>query len=302
MAQHPDLSSETHIWGDDTRYTTVRAEHCEALAARHIAHVAVIDAAAPYAIVRTHLSGAFMQVCLAGEGRTLLDGKWYAHRAGHASFAPAHVLHAFHCIPGHRWQLAWVRFMPTSARSVDGAMSPTLTRFDGQVLAHAILGLSHEMAGAADLGTCAIWVDVIERYIGRILEPWQREPRLVGVWNAVQADLARDWTLAELARLANTSEEHLRRLCQKSLGRSPGRQLASLRIAHAAHLLATTADKIESIARQVGYVNPFAFSNTFKRLTGFRPSDYRARPHAQASLHDSHPQSGGDAIEIARQG
>lgn len=302
MAQHPDLSTETHIWGDDTRYTTVRAEHCEALAARHIAHVAVIDAAAPYAIVRTHLSGAFMQVCLAGEGRTLLDGKWYAHRAGHASFAPAHVLHAFHCIPGHRWQLAWVRFMPTSARSVDGAMSPTLTRFDGQVLAHAILGLSHEMAGAADLGTCAIWVDVIERYIGRILEPWQREPRLVGVWNAVQADLARDWTLAELARLANTSEEHLRRLCQKSLGRSPGRQLASLRIAHAAHLLATTADKIESIARQVGYVNPFAFSNTFKRLTGFRPSDYRVRPHAQASLHDSHPQSGGDAIEIARQG
>ena len=61
----PDLSIETHIWGEDTRYTVVRAEHCDALAARHIAHVAVIDAAAPYTIVRTRLSGAFMQVCLA---------------------------------------------------------------------------------------------------------------------------------------------------------------------------------------------------------------------------------------------
>ncbi|MBN9408287.1 MAG: helix-turn-helix domain-containing protein [Burkholderiales bacterium] len=283
---HPDLSTETHIWGDDTHYTTVRAEHCEALAARHIAHVAVIDAASPYAIVRTHLSGAFLQVCVAGEGRTLLDGRWYPHKPGLASFAPAHVLHAFHCVPGKRWQLAWVRFMPTSERSVDGAMSPVMTRFDGQGLQHAVLGLAREMDGAADPGTCAIWVDVIERYIGRVLEPWQREARLVAVWHAVQADLARDWSLADMALLANTSEEHLRRLCQKTHGRSPGKQLASLRMAHAARLLATTGDKVEVIARSVGYANPFAFSNTFKRLTGFRPSDYRARPHVSL-LHGS---------------
>uniref|UniRef100_UPI003566602F helix-turn-helix transcriptional regulator n=1 Tax=Hydrogenophaga sp. TaxID=1904254 RepID=UPI003566602F len=126
-------------------------------------------------------------------------------------------------------------------------------------------------------GTCVVWVDVIERYVSRLLEPLQREPRLVQVWNAVMTDLAHDWTLTELAALASISEEHLRRLCQKSLGRSPGKQLTNLRIAHAAHLLATTQEKIESIAREVGYMNPFAFSNTFKRLTGFRPSDYRAR-------------------------
>jgi|GEM_PF-3705991 len=47
---------------------------------------------------------------------------------------------------------------------------------------------------------------------------------------------------------------------------------------HVAHLLATTTDKIEAIAHSVGYLNPFAFSNTCKRLTGFRPSDYRAKP------------------------
>lgn len=279
MAQHPDLSIETHIWGDDTRYTVVRAEHCEALSARHIAHVAVIDAAAPYTIVRTHLSGAFMLVCLGGEGRTLLDGRWYTHKPGIASFAPAHVLHAFHCVPGHRWKLAWVRFTPQSVRSVDGAMAPVMMRFDGQVLEHAILGLASEIEHAADPGSCAVWMDVIERYVGRILEPLQREPRLVELWNVVQADLARDWTLRDLARLAHTSEEHLRRLCQKSLGRSPGKQLASLRIARAAHLLATTPDKIDVIARSVGYTNAFSFSNTFKRLTGFRPSDYRAKPH-----------------------
>lgn len=276
--KHPDISQETHVLGDDTVQTVVRAEQCDALAVRHIAHVAVVDAAAPYTIVRTHLSGAFMQVCLSGEGQTLLDGRWYPHRQGTVSFAPAHVLHAFHAVPGKRWRLAWVRFRPDSMRSVDGAMAPAMSPFDGQVLEHAILGLAGEMQGAADAGTCAVWVDVIERYVSRILEPLQREPRLVPVWNAVKADLGRDWTLADLAGLANTSEEHLRRLCQKNLGRSPGKQLTTLRIAHAAHLLATTHDKVEAIAHSVGYVNPFAFSNTFKRLTGFRPSDYRAKP------------------------
>ena len=276
--KHPDISQETHVLGDDTVQTVVRAEQCDALAVRHIAHVAVVDAAAPYTIVRTHLSGAFMQVCLSGEGQTLLDGRWYPHKPGNVSFAPAHVLHAFHCVPARRWRLAWVRFRPDSMRSVDGAMAPTMSPFDGQVLEHAILGLAGEMQGAADPGTCAVWVDVIERYVSRILEPLQREPRLLPVWNAVKADLGRNWTLADLASLANTSEEHLRRLCQKNLGRSPGKQLATLRIAHAAHLLATTTDKIEAISHSVGYLNPFAFSNTFKRLTGFRPSDYRSKP------------------------
>ncbi len=280
MAKHPDISLETHVLGADSVQTIVRAEHCDALAARQIAHVAVVDAAAPYTIVRTRLSGAFMQVCLGGEGRTLLDGRWYTHLPGRVSFSPAHVRHAFHCVPGKRWKLAWVRFMPQSVHSVDGALAPTIAPFDGEVLEHAILGLAGEMRAAADPGTCAVWVDVIERYAGRILAPLQREPRLVPLWNAVKADLARDWSVADMAALANTSEEHLRRLCQKSLGRSPGKQLASLRMAQAAHRLATSEDKVEVVARSVGYANPFAFSNTFKRMTGFRPSEYRRGPRA----------------------
>src|SRR5690606_4549520 len=278
--RRPDIFTETHVLGDDTHVLTVRAEHCDALAARHIAHVAVVDAASPYTIVRTHLSGAFMQVCLGGEGHTFLDGRWLAHTPGYASFAPAHVLHAFHCLPAKRWQLCWVRFMPTSPRSLAGAITPSLTRFDGRPLENAVRGLYHEMATTADPGTSAIWVDIIDRYVTRMVDPWQSEPRLNGMWKVVLADLGRPWQLDELASLANISSEHLRRLCWQNFGRSPGRQLTAMRMAQAAHALATTQRKIEAIARDVGYANPFAFSNTFKRLTGFRPSEYRSRPRS----------------------
>jgi AraC-like DNA-binding protein len=61
-------------------------------------------------------------------------------------------------------------------------------------------------------------------------------------------------------------------------------QLTVLRMQHAAHLLATTEEKIEAIAREVGYQNPFAFSNTFKRMTGLRPSDFRSRKRGRRSV------------------
>jgi YesN/AraC family two-component response regulator len=51
-----------------------------------------------------------------------------------------------------------------------------------------------------------------------------------------------------------------------------------LRIRHAAALLIETDQKLETIADAVGYANPFVFSNTFKKWTGWRPSEYRNRP------------------------
>lgn len=267
--------SETHIVGHDTHQLIVRAEDCPVLAQRQISHVGVGDAAVPYRIVRTHLSGTYLHASLGGEGRMLLDGHWRPHRAGMISLAPAHVLHAFHAIPSKRWQYCWVRFMPASPRSSIGFMAPVLARFDPEPLNRAILGLYREVQSDGNAGAATLWIDLIEHYIMRFAEPLQQEVRLRAVWDAVQADLAQPWTVKMLADLANISGEHLRRLCQRSLGRSPMRQLTYLRIQHAAHRLATTEEKVEEIAHRVGYQNPFAFSNRFRRMTGFRPSRFQ---------------------------
>jgi AraC-like DNA-binding protein len=275
MADAHGKLSETHIVGDDTQQLTVRAADCAALAQRQISHVGVGDAAVPYRIVRTRLSGTYVHASLGGEGRILLDGRWRPHRAGMVSLAPAHVLHAFHAIPSRRWQYCWVRYMPTSPRSSINFVAPVMARFDAEALNHAIRGLHREVQAGSNTGSATLWIDLIEHYITRFAEPLQREDRLRAVWNAVQVDLARPWTVEALAARAKISGEHLRRLCQRSLGRSPMQQLTYLRMQHAAHRLATTEEKIEDVAHRVGYQNPFAFSNTFKRMTGFRPSQFR---------------------------
>lgn len=274
---------ETHIDGPDTKLWSVRAEDCPALARRHIAHVGLGDAAVPFRIVRTKLSGAYLHGSLGGVGRMLIDGRWRPHGTGMASLAPAHVLHAFHAIPSRRWNYCWVRFTADSPRSVSDAMAPIIGRYDCRPLSHAIMGLYDEMQARRDMATCALWLDLIEIYVDAFAEPWRSETRLVAVWNSVRKDLARPWSLPKLAELAGISSEHLRRLCHRSLGRSPMQQLTNLRVQHAAHQLATTNSKMEVIADSVGYRNPFAFSNVFKKVTGLRPSEFRARRQSESN-------------------
>lgn len=271
---------ETHIEGSDTKQWSVTASDCPALARRHIAHVGCGDAAVPYRIVRTNLSGAYLHGSLGGVGRMLIDGRWRSLGAGMASFAPAHVLHAFHAVPSRRWHYCWVRFTAQSSRSVIDAMTPIMGHYDCRPLSHAIMGLYNEMQAGRNMATCALWLDLIEIYVDGFAKPWKSETRLMTVWNHVRKDLARPWTLSELAGLAGLSNEHLRRLCHRSLGRSPMQQLTTLRVQQAAHRLATTNTKIEIIADSVGYLNPFAFSNVFKRVTGLRPSEFRTRRQA----------------------
>lgn len=276
MAIMHEKLSETHIVGDDTFQQIVRAEDCPALAQRQISHVGVGDAAVPYRVVRTNLSGAYLHACLGGEGRMLLDGRWRAHRQGMVTLAPAHVLHAFHAVLGKRWQYCWVRYLPTSSRSSWSGMTPLVASFDARPLSHAILGLYHEMQNGADIRSTTLWINLIEHYVSLFVEPLQGEERLSTLWSKVNEDLGHAWTLEMLADMAGMSGEHLRRLCQSRLGRSPMQQLTYLRIQHSAHLLATTEMRVEDVAFEVGYQNPFAFSNTFKRMTGFRPSRFQS--------------------------
>ncbi|HXT40393.1 MAG TPA: AraC family transcriptional regulator [Candidatus Angelobacter sp.] len=278
MSKAPQNLSETHIIGARTKQWIVRAENCPALRLHQIAHVGIADAAVPYSMVRTHLRGTYMLACFSGAGRILLDGRWQLCRAGMACLAPPHVLHAFHAVDNSRWGFCWVRYeQPPEQQPIIATASPVLTRFDGRPLQSAILGLYHEVNGAAEPGVVHHWVEIIQGYVIRFAQPWHVDDRLWRLWLAVERNLSAPWTLEKLCASSHFSAEHLRRLCRRQLGRSPMHHVTYLRMQRAAVLLESTNDKIESIASALGYENPFVFSNTFKKWIGWRPSEYRRR-------------------------
>ena len=165
-------------------------------------------------------------------------------------------------------------------------MTPLVARVDPKPLSDAILGLYHELENGGDIAACMLWIDLIEHYVKRYTEPLRNEERLSALWSEVTAELGQPWTLDQLAKIAGISGEHLRRLCQQRLGRSPMQQLTYLRVQQAAHLLATTDKRVEDVAFDVGYQNSFAFSNTFKRMTGFRPSRFQRSRKPKQQLPD----------------
>jgi len=290
---HDDLS-ETHILGSKTRQKILRADTgdrrpwlsdapiCNGLKTHRISHAGICYAQAPYRIVRMKQSGTYFMACHGGEGRILVDGKWRVCKSGMACLLPPHMLNAFHAVPGRPWHFVWVRYdsIPET-RPLITASSPMLAQFQSDALVYAMEGLYAEAEHDASAAAQHHWIELLQGYVQQFAQPWQMDERLSRLWEQVNPRLSEDWTVDSLAAEAFMSGEHLRRLCVQQLGRPPLRHLTWLRMKRAAELLASTDEKVETVAHLVGYQNPFVFSNTFKKWIGWRPSEHRSKAPSQ---------------------
>lgn len=223
---------------------------------------------------------AFSQIlaCTGGEGRVFVDGGWRSLRAGFAYLTAPHAFCAYHVSPGRTWTVCWVLYDPAlPLPAIVPDQAPQILSIDAVGLHLAIEGLCREGGGTGDPSLVQSWATLTHNQVLRVLQPTGLDPRLDRLWRAVRHELAADWTLARMARCAGLSEESLRRLCQRHLGRPPLSHLTHLRMHFAADLLSGSAEKIDSIAARVGYSDAFAFSNAFKREMGHPPSHHRAR-------------------------
>jgi AraC-like DNA-binding protein len=272
---HLDLT-ETTVDGPGSRLWSLSRDDCPELAVHRIKRLGLADAVVAYRRVRVRPTGSFVMVCLDGRGQVLLDGRWQSSRAGVACLAPPRVLNAFHAVAGTRWRFAWIRYdEPEHVRPLVSAASPVRVRCDAESLWRIVSGLRAQWEGSRDPRLLHHWIELAHGEAKRIAQPWQVDERLWAVWDEVGRDLAADWTLDALAERFHTSKEQFRRVCLKELGRSPMQHLASLRIERAQHLLTSTDDKVESIARQVGFDDASVFSRAFKRWVGRSPKSYR---------------------------
>jgi len=260
--------TDAPVWLEDS-------PRCDLLSAHNIKHTGIMDARAPYEIVRVNQSGTFMMACLEGEGVVSVDGNWKPIRAGQACLLPPFVMNSLKCVPRKNWRFAWVRYDEShDTKPIVSSISPVIGAFDGTNLETAIKGLHTEAltdTPAANLHWCAL----VNHYVMRFAEPSNPNERLWHLWKEVEKDPSRDWTLAQLAEIACVSSEHLRRLCLKEIGRSPMRHLTFVRLQIAVRLLTSGNEKIDTIARAVGFSGIHSFSNSFTDYFGKRPSDFR---------------------------
>lgn len=92
---------------------------------------------------------------------------------------------------------------------------------------------------------------------------------------AMEAELARDFNLRQLAEVAGMSECHFSRMFKKAAGYSPLQFFIRLRMARARQLLLETDQSIIDVGLEVGYSSHSHFSQVFKREVGVTPTQYR---------------------------
>jgi len=289
MVVKPKTLAETHQLGGseyiavkssghDPRSWLAVAPQCPAMERKAMAHAGVMGAVHPFRVVRLFQSGTFMFACLSGYGEVMVDGRWVKVGANEACLLPPFTANAIQAIRGQpEWKFCWVRYLETPGKHpLVSAKSPVRGTFDAAAFSHAVEGLHAEASNhEPSVSQCHLWIELIHGYVTAFAQPTHGDPRLWRLWQKVEAEPGREWTIPEMAEIATMSEEHLRRLCAKELGRSPGKHVTSLRIQRACHLLSTTDEKISAIAREVGYISAFTFSTTFRKWTGLQPSAHR---------------------------
>ena len=97
-------------------------------------------------------------------------------------------------------------------------------------------------------------------------------------------DPARSWTLTSLSSEVGASRASLARRFNDVIGEPPMTFLKNWRMALAADLLCQPNESVSTVAHQVGYSTPYAFSAAFKRVRGISPQEHRANA-AAGSVH-----------------
>ena len=99
---------------------------------------------------------------------------------------------------------------------------------------------------------------------------------LDGLLRRLNEALQRDWDVRNMADQLQVSPAQFHRVCLRYLGKTPKNVLRDLRMRRAEDLLIHYDHPLASIADEVGYGSPYAFSNAFKRHTGISPKAYRS--------------------------
>lgn len=150
-----------------------------------------------------------------------------------------------------------------------------------------LASMAYDMLGGPDPPARMLWDSLAGSLALRLLRLEREErprPRTGGltplrlrrVAQYVEAQLAQDIALAELAAVADLSPFHFARAFKQSTGQAPHAWLTTRRIERAQELmLAHPAMPLIDVALAVGYASQTAFGAAFRRVVGAPPAEWR---------------------------
>jgi AraC family transcriptional regulator, L-rhamnose operon transcriptional activator RhaR len=244
--------------------------------------------------------GRAVHTCLVGRREVrpgdvilLRPGVWHSYE----ECGPVEVYNCCFLTNLLRRELAWTRedpllgFLLWAGPYSPGGRGVLMTGLEPPVLAQclthldALAALRHhpfERHRGDIVGRLALLFSQLGQAVARtdrvlLGEPGPARPAIGHAMRLLEADLARRWTLAELASELHLTPGHLVRLFKATTGLPPMAYLAQVRAEHAAVLLLHSDEPVTSIGRTVGWPDQNYFARRFKAHYGLSTTTYRKR-------------------------
>lgn len=191
-------------------------------------------------------------------------------------------------------ELAWIAADPSTARLVPPVRTPAAPSQDVAHLAladadlaaieaaftriHALISTPTPVLGRAEvIAQAALIMSRIGSMLPRQHVATGEDSAVATLAALMEAELSRPWKLAELARQAGMTREHLCRRFRVLHGEPPMAWLTRRRAERAAVLLLTTDAPVAAIGSQVGWDDPNYCARRFRAAFGVNPAAYRRR-------------------------
>lgn len=231
-------------------------------------------------IERSGIAEYILIYCVNGEGWVRINTDIMAVKKGDIVIIPKNTPHAYGADKESPWSIHWVHFLGTNApllfyysllsigdhpRLIDCLMNIyplfTLDYLENNMLkASAYLQLL--LCELKELG----------------LTSFQAQKNFEDIEKVVllmQNNLCKTYSLDEFARYVSLSKFHFNRKFKAYTSYSPIEYFNRLKIQYACDLLLQTDWTIESISKYLCFNNPYYFSEHFKHVTGYPPSQLR---------------------------
>jgi transcriptional regulator GlxA family with amidase domain len=143
-----------------------------------------------------------------------------------------------------------------------------------------MLAIVGRFAGSSLARACANYLLLEERHsqasFMAIAHLASQDSKIAKVEKWVRHNIARDFTVDDMARVAAMGPRTFARRLARICGVSPIRFVQRIRIERARYLLETTRQTIEEIAQQVGYAEPSTLRRLMRRETRHSPKRFRS--------------------------
>lgn len=224
--------------------------------------------------------------CIHGKGWLESQGTRYDVTPGMMIFCDKGVPHAYGSDPQNPWEICWAHFNGpfsyyfTEESGLNG-LACTFRLYNGTgVITH----MNNMLDSLKDITNNINRLQAYSHLRLALLETLNQIgksndlPMPIVISDSIEYmtdNISSSIPLASFAKRVNLSKYHFVRLFKKHTGHTPVKYHTMLKIEKAKSLLIKTDMTVSEISIFLGYNTPFYFSESFKRLTGFAPRDYR---------------------------